>query len=51
MDDLREEVLALAATLEERDEATLLVQLFDIASQATYVEQSEDDYTPFVYPH
>jgi hypothetical protein len=51
MDELREEVLTLAATLDDRDEAALLIALFDIASQATYVEPSEDDYTPFVYPH
>jgi hypothetical protein len=51
MNELRDEVLAFARTLEDQDEASLLVALFDIASAAAYVEAAEDDYIPFVYPH
>ena len=52
MDDtLILELTALADSLDDREEALLLVQLFEIASRAAFVAPIEDDYTPFVYPH
>jgi hypothetical protein len=52
MDDvLLTELTSVAESLDDRDEAGLLIDLFEIASRTEFVAPVEDDYTPFVYPH
>jgi len=48
---LRLEAEALAAELEDRNEASLLIALLDLVSRVDRIEPADDDYTPFVYPH
>ncbi len=50
-EELREDIEALAATLEDRAEAAALVDIFAAVSGAAYEPPREDEYVPFVYPH
>jgi hypothetical protein len=50
-DDLLQDVETLAVSLDDSDEAEALIAAFWIASDAEYVPETEDTYTPFIYPH
>jgi hypothetical protein len=50
-EQLQADIEALASSLDDPDEAALLLALFAIASRTDYVPPTDDGYTPFVYPH
>ncbi len=48
---LQQDVRALAATLDDEDEAAARMEAFALASDALFDPGEDEQYTPFVYPH
>ncbi len=48
---LAEDVRALAASLQDDDEAAALLEIFALATDAAFQAGEQEQYTPFVYPH